>query len=118
MIYYAHSKQIYNTKREKEERVYLKFIFYDVCCPNLDMGELGSIDPYLKKVRKSNVVVFSEYKKHIGKGVHQEIMEAYKNKIPIILLRKIKKKFKLMPVFRIMIKDPDDWAIKYRKVIA
>jgi hypothetical protein len=42
LIYYAHSKLDYNTKREKEE---IKFLsqYYKVFNPNTELGELGTI---------------------------------------------------------------------------
>ena len=62
-IYYAHSKKIYDTKVEKKQLKYLKNRFkeYNVICPNNDIGELGSIQPYLDVVSQCEMLICSEY---------------------------------------------------------
>ena len=43
-------KKFTTQKREKDEFEWLKKKFPDIINPNTDMGELGSIEPYLRKV--------------------------------------------------------------------
>lgn len=69
-VYFAHSKLIYGTKEESEALSFLKSVFKNVCCPHNDMGELGSITPYLKKVEECKLIVALPYNNFIGKGVY------------------------------------------------
>lgn len=117
MIYYAHSKLIYNTKRESRELSYLmKRYANNIVDPNKMMGELGSIEPYLNMVRTCNIVVCSEYKEHVGYGVYREIAEAFKFNKDVFVLRKSFLGFKLIRVKRIIIFDPNDWKVYYGKI--
>jgi len=119
MIYYAHSKKIYNTPREKKELAYLKKKYRNkstIVCPNKDMGELGNIEPYLKKVRECHTVVCSEYKKHVGRGVFEEISEALNKGKDVFVLRKGLLGFKLKRVNNVVWADINDWKVYYGKV--
>jgi len=114
-IYYAHSKLIYNTAREKAELKYLER-FGEVICPNNHIGEKDSIDEYLDIIKsKCKTFVCSEYKKHIGKGVYEEAMTA-SFLFPHYVLRKQFTRFKLIPIRDIDIVDETDWKIKFAKI--
>lgn len=115
-VYYAHSKKIYGFDREAKERGFLEKNFRKVVCPNRDMGELGSMDPYLRMVRKCNVVVCSEFNSYIGRGVYQEIVEGLNKKKKVFCLRKIEDRYVLLPVASVSIVDADDWKVKFGKV--
>ena len=117
MVYYAHSKKIYGTKREKQELVFLEKIFKKVICPNRDMGEKGRIQPYLDRVKKSKLVVVSEYRKHIGKGCFCEIKQAQVNNISVLVLRKDEKGFYFKSVQKMYHVDKNDWAVGYGAIL-
>ena len=117
-IYFAHSKKIYNSKEESRilDFLYNQFGKNNVICPNNDMGELGSIDPYLLQVSKSKLVIVRQYKRHIGRGVYEEINKALKLNIPVKLVIG-NNRFKLLDVTNIKINDPTDWKVKYDKIV-
>jgi len=114
-IYYAHSKLIYDTPREKQELKWLKkkFIVVD---PNKDLSELGSMEPYIKKMFECNMVICSEYKKHVGKGVYEEVYHAITNGVKAKVLRKFLGRFVLKEVTGLQIIDGTDWKVGYAKV--
>ena len=120
-VYYAHSKQIYNTNREKKELAFLRKHF-DVLCPNTDIGEHNNIEPYLEAVKTCNRVVCSEYKKHIGKGIFEEIRCAFEESKRIFVLRKRKKRYHLLEIlgkahkYGVVYDDEADWKINYAKL--
>lgn len=117
MIYYAHSKRIYNTKREGKELAYLKKKYgMQILDPNNNMGELGSMEPYLEKVRRCNTLVCSEFDKHVGRGVYSEIAEALKHKKKVFVLRRNLLGFRLHKVKGLEITDDTDWKVYYGKV--
>lgn len=116
-VYFAHSKRIYNTKEESTMLDFLRKNFTKVICPNKDIGELGSIEPYLKIVDTCKYVVAHEYQGSIGKGVFSEIKNALSKNIPVLALRKGTIGYKLCKVKNIEINDSTDWAIHYGKII-
>ena len=117
MIYYAHSKRIYGTEQERAELDWLKKKFPKVLDPNGDLGELGSIVPYLEAVTKCSAVVVSEYQKHIGRGAFSEIEHALSRKKPVHCIRKYRNKFRLVIVSRVEIVDGEDWAVRYGRIV-
>ena len=120
MIYFAHSRQIYNTELEKDLLKFLpkKFGRRNICCPNNDMGELGSIVPYLHKVMISDKVVVHQYKDHLGKGAYQEVRRALSEGIPVrIIIPARFRKYRLKKVKRAVIVDLKDWKVKYGQAI-
>lgn len=118
MIYYAHSKKIYETKREKQELKWLRKRFGRVIVdPNHDMGCFNNIEPYLDKVDECTQVICSEYKRHIGFGIFTEIEFAFKKKKAVRCLRKKLGRFYLVKVKAVEVIDRYDWGIRYGKVI-
>jgi len=117
MIYYAHSKRIYGSKREEQELDFLRSKFEGVVDPNTDMGELGSIDPYLDVVTEAEALVVSEFQSHIGKGAFSEVQQALEEQKPVHALRKGKKGFELVEVKGLKVVDETDWAVKYGKLV-
>lgn len=116
LYYYAHSKRIYNTKREKAEEKFLKKKF-EVVNPNTDIGELNSMLPYLKMVDDCVGVVCSEVDGFIGKGVYEEVKRAVETGKPTMLLKKSFLSYKLIPIKSIpKIYDENDWKIRYAKL--
>lgn len=117
-VYYAHSLKIYNTRREKNELRYLKRKFFKIFNPKTELqwDSMTKMQPYFEAVQGSTLIIASEYKKYIGKGVFDEIKIALKNKIPAFCLKKKFFKFKL-----IRIKDIKyigiDWKKYYGKII-
>ena len=117
MTYYAHSKRIYGSKQEKAELNWLNKMFAEVLDPNTGLGELGSIDPYLKAVSNCGEVVVSEYEKHIGKGAFSEVRQALSQNKPVHCIRKNRKGFYLVAVTGVAVVDEYDWAVRYGKVL-
>lgn len=117
MIYYAHSMKIYNSKQECQELKWIQKKFHDVVNPNGDIRNYNSIEPYLKKVSECNSLIFSEYKKFIGKGVYEEIDWALSEKKTVQCLRKRWRGFYLVKVNKIEIADKSDWSIYYGNVV-
>jgi hypothetical protein len=111
-IYYAHSKMIYGTMQEKEEIALLRKK-YKVVDPNNDMGELGNIQPYLRRIEKCDGVVCSEYNGYIGKGVYTEVEHALRLGKFVFCIRK----GKLLVVKELLPVDGQDWARRYGKIV-
>jgi len=111
-VYFAHSKLIYGTKEEEKALLFLRKIFHNVCCPHNDMGELGGITPYLKRVEKCGLVVALPYNKFIGKGVYEEIKHALSLKKPVLLLDNEK----LLTIKGVEVVDEYDWKFKYARI--
>jgi hypothetical protein len=105
--------KIYNTEREQKELQFLKSKYQKVVCPNNDIGELGGIQPYLEIVKKMDIVVFSEYQNHIGKGVYEEVKTALMNNIPVKVLRGKG----IKTIKDVIIVNEYDWEIEYAKVL-
>ena len=60
----------------------------------------------------ADIVVFTNYKGYIGRGVFMEISVARLNKVPVKYLYR----GKLHNNFRAILFNPQDWAIYYAKV--
>ena len=114
LLYYAHSKRTYGTRKEKKELRLIRKQFpeYQIINPN-GLSFLGVTDYEILSeckilVRQSAIVVFSEYANHIGRGVFEELLEAKRKKY---LLRE--KRF--IENFNTQMVNPDDWAVRYAK---
>jgi len=122
-IYYAHSKLIYGTAREKAELAFLRKKFsedvYQVLDPNKDMGELGSMTPYLVAVSKCTEVICSEYKGFIGKGVYHEVHCALEKGIPVWCIKKfpILGGLVMKKVSGVRVYDENDWKVRYARLV-
>lgn len=117
-IYYAHSKLIYNTKREQQELRFLKRKFKDckIVYAN-NISELISLAEYLKLVQECEIVICSEFKGHVGKGVFEGLQKALeKGKIIKVLKRKLGR-FRLKTLKDIKPDNIHDWKVKYGLVI-
>lgn len=108
-IYYAHSKLIYGKKQEKDELKFLKTIFKNVVCPNNNLGELGSMEPYLRIVDLCGIVVCSTYRGYIGKGAYTEVVRAFENNIPVLSINKQI----IRSVIAVHLYDSGDWKFMY-----
>ena len=112
--YYAHSMKIYDTNREREELKILHGIFNNVICPNNDIGNAQrGMRAYMKIVRWADIVVVSEYEKHIGGGVCAEVEYALKYNIPVVCLRD----GIIVQVIGTTVIDRRDPQVKYAKLI-
>lgn len=118
-VYYAHSMQIYNTRREKKELKFLKKHFESICNPNTDIkwDNNKKMEPYFEAVKNSDIVVVSEYMNHIGKGMYEEIKIALKNNILVLCLKKRFCNYRLQQVKDVKVKNIDDWKVKYGKIV-
>ncbi len=117
-VYYSHSVLIYNTKREKKELRFLEKKFSSIINPNTDIrwDETTKMEPYFRAVKNSDLVVVSEFKNHIGKGVYDEIRIALNNKIPVLCLRRKYFEFFLSIVKDLELVNKEDWSIYYGKL--
>ena len=115
LLYYAHSKRIYGTRKEKRELKLIrkKFPEHRIINPGeidwLSVIENDIMEACKNIVQHVDVVVASEYNKHIGRGVFEELSE--KTKAKKFLLRG--KKF--IENFSLRIVDRDDWRVRYGK---
>ena len=112
-LYYAHSKRIYGSRQEKRELKLIKKQFPECKIINPDeiifmnLDEEKIIEECKWFVKKADVIIASEYKKHIGRGVFEEL--SVKTKAKKYLLRG--KKF--IENFSVKIVDRDDWCVRY-----
>jgi hypothetical protein len=117
IVYYAHSMKIYGSDREKKEIAYIKKKFKSVVNPAVDLIWQGSMELYFKAVKESDIVICSEYEKHIGKGVFDEIFTALLLEKKVFCIRKLGRGYKLLEVSRVEVVDKDDWSVYFGKVI-
>lgn len=115
--YYSHSLRIYNSERETNELNFLKTKFSKVLCPNNDIGEASKgMQTYLNIVQWADIVAVSEYQGFIGRGVFDEIETAFKNKIPVKLIKPHGTTFKLYDVTGMQLfNDGLSW-VEYAKI--
>ncbi|MFM2196204.1 MAG: hypothetical protein RL092_1804 [Bacteroidota bacterium] len=86
--YYAHSMRKYNSEIEARELKFIELHFDgNVICPNKDLGELGSIEPYLRVVSLTTAVYATEYRDYVGSGVFDECVHAMSLNIPVYVVR-------------------------------
>jgi len=86
-IYYAHHQWKYGTQVEQYELNLIKRYFPNAMIfnPSVDLthtkadGEEAIMEECLETVRNSDILVFSSLDGTVGKGVYQEVKEAYKN---------------------------------------
>lgn len=117
-IYYAHSKLIYGTDTEASAIAYLKQQGFEVLCPHNDLGELGSIQPYLQAIDTCEAVIIHPYKGFIGRGVFEELKHTLcNNKSASVLCYNIVTGYSLHPVKGYKLHDQMDWKFKYGKVL-
>lgn len=119
MIYFAHSMRIYNTPEEQQVLEFIGDIYgrREVVCPNNDMGELGSITPYLQRIEKCKEVIVREYKGFLGRGAYKEVQHALDLDKKVQVVRGNGLEMQLLPVKGIEVNDRGDWKIKYGKLI-
>ena len=113
-LYYAHSKRTYGSRREKRELKLIKKRFpdYHIFNPAIINWRISESQIMVKCkniVRKADVVVCSEYRDHIGRGVFEEL--SVKTKAKKYLLRG--KKF--IENFSVRMVDRNDWCVRYGK---
>ena len=119
MIYYAHSMKIYNSSRESEEFKFIQGHFKgsEVVNPNGDIPWMGTMKPYRDAVKRSKMVVLSEFEGCIGRGVYEEALTAIQNGIPVKCIRYNNGQPKLVDVNALREEDRRDWAVRYARVI-
>ena len=126
LVYYAHSKLIYDTEQEDNELACLKRS-YKVFNPNTDIGEKGGIIPYLHAIGMCERVVVSCPMVpgcepfHVGKGCYHEVCYAFALNFPInfIELQSEGTKYclKNTPIRGIVLIDRNDWKKNYAKLL-
>lgn len=85
-IYYAHHQWKYGTQVEQYELDLIRGYFPNATIfnPSVDLthtkadGEEAIMEECLETVRNSDILVFSSLDGTVGKGVYQEVNEAYK----------------------------------------
>ena len=93
-IYYAHHRWKYNTKIEEYELNLIREYFPNstIFNPSEDLDVEGRTEEdimkdCLERVRDSDIVIFSSMDGVIGKGVYEELKEAYKtDKLTLYIL--------------------------------
>ena len=116
MIYYSHSRRIYDTQREYEELKWLIKKFGCVICPNYDLGLFKNVDSHVNIIENCDKLVLSEYENHIGRGVYGQTLMALTLEKQVYVLRKIEDTYILFEVEKVVLVDQDDWSIRYGKV--
>lgn len=117
-LYYAHSIITYGTKGEKRElqRIRKRFPDHEIVNPaeikfTGDSTEI--MQAYIEVVEQADIIVLSEYRKHIGKGVTLELEAAIKENLERYLLRGRK----FIAKFASEIINPEDWKVKYARIV-
>jgi len=112
-IYYAHSLRIYNTSKEQLELKQISSLFpsWNIINPN---GVINDIKSAFSLIDKSDCVVASELKQHLGKGVHDEICYALSQKKLVHVLRN-GRLFRVYSKHQLEMVDID-WQIHYARV--
>jgi len=99
MVYYSHSKQIYDTIREKEELNFLESIFPNsVICLNRDLKQLSTNDEFQHWIKKCNVVFVSEVDGYLSSGCKSECRFAKREGIVVFLLQKVNDSYSFIVV--------------------
>ena len=114
MIYYSHSKQIYNTPRESEElNAIQKFFGRHVKIVDPARYQNSDMPFYLSLMDSCDKLVISEFKGYLGKGCYLELNRALLDyKYKIYLLRKTKCfGYRFYQVRDIYISDPYNWVL-------
>jgi len=112
MIYYSHSRHIYDTFREYSELKWLIKEFDCVICPNYDLGYFDNTDSHLNIIGNCDTLVLSEYEGHVGRGVFGQVMIALSLEKKVYVLRNNK----LFEVENVKVVDTNDWSVRYGKV--
>lgn len=114
-VYYSHSMKTYDKEQEKIELDFLQNKFERTFNPNKEIkyNPKKGLRPYLNAVKKSDIVVCSEFKEHIGKGVFREISIAFAHEIPVLCIRGTYPNFELKEVIGIKVVNKEDPRVKY-----
>ena len=112
VVYYAHSMLKYNTNVEHIEQDYIVKCFPGIQIINPGVFKYSDMSQYLSEVKKCNIVIFTEYKKHVGRGVYEEVQEAKRVGIPTFLLRD-----GIFYNVMLEIYNCDEWAVYFAKVV-
>lgn len=121
IIYFAHSMRDYGTQRAREAREAIERLFplawvYD---PeeihwNYLQTKLGSCEAvYDYVVSRSSRVIVLEHQNHVGRGAFEEVSLALSKPIPVGVLRE----GKIKEVKEVALVDPNDWKIRYGRII-
>jgi hypothetical protein len=97
--YYSHSKSIYNTQREHEERSFLQYLYgKTVLCPNEKLSRLQTTEEFQHWIKKCAILVASEFDDYVSYGVLKECQFAFTKHIPVFVIRKSGDTYNLIPV--------------------
>jgi hypothetical protein len=118
-VYYSHSMKTYDQEQEKIELDFLQNKFERVFNPNKEItyNRKKGLKPYLNAVKKSDIVVCSEFEGHIGKGVFREISIAFAYEIPVLYIKGTYPNFELKEVIGIKVVNKKNPRVKYGIVI-
>ncbi len=108
-LYYAHSLITYASDKEKNELEVIKKIFPDYEIVNPEKISYTGMNDCLVRVRSCTILVYSEYKQHIGKGVYLEIQEALSAGIPIFYVNN----YNISEFGSLQITNQNDWKVKF-----
>jgi len=118
-VYYSHSMKTYDQEQEKIELNFLQNKFERIFNPNkeINYNPKKGLKPYLNVVKKSDILVCSEYKGYIGKGVFREISTAFAHEITILCIKGTYPNFELKEVIGIKVVNKEDPKVKYGIII-
>lgn len=113
-IYYAHSKKIYYSKREKKELAIIRRRYPSAKIINpagLFRQEVDWRIFMAYDLPEMDLVIFSDFNGYIGKGVFEEILTAIENGIPVLYLNE---QGRVTAMFSIGEPNPEDWVLHCR----
>ncbi len=108
-LYYAHSLITYATDKEKNELAIIKRVFPEYKIINPEEIPYTGMNNCLIRVRSCTILVYSEYKYHIGKGVYLEIQEAKSAGLPIFCIRD----HKVLEYESSRVNNQNDWKVEH-----
>ena len=98
VVYYAHHQYIYFSRREQLELNLIKSYFtnpeiinpalFDFNNSSAKLTEVEIMDYCFNQVLSSDILVFGSIDGFVGKGVHDEVLTALTNNIPVYEITK------------------------------
>ena len=120
-IYYAHSRDSFNTAKENRELKYLKAYFpgYSIFCPNHDVDDIDDFKEallYNPIIDTCSILVVAESKGFIDRGEFIAVTRAFSNKMPVYGLNSKVYENYLFEVSGVEIINDRDWIYDYAKL--
>ncbi|MHA1449166.1 MAG: hypothetical protein ACTSP4_07070 [Candidatus Hodarchaeales archaeon] len=116
-LYYSHSMFLYGTRGEQIEISQIKQHFPGLTIINPSEIDLGgreseeAMEYFYQLIAKSEIVIITEYKCSIGRGVYSEAIYALKSNIAVFLLKW--GELHVISEHNLVRCNTADWAIHY-----